>query len=460
MLKNRGYKGITLISLIVTIVVLLILAGVTINAITGNESAMEKATEARERDKQGAELDAIKLAVVNSVASGLNGLVDANVLKNELNGLIDETSRNAITTAKTSWIVTANSGLKYKIKQNGEVTLAEPVASIQFEKSSYEVKEGNKIMLNLIAKDKADNITEPVSVFYESDKPEIASVNKLTGEVEGKTVSDEKVTITVTADNFTTSCEVTVIENLITIGNAIDTNEYGNKVRIKNQDGTAGAVYSTEIEGTNNIVWRLFYKDSDYAYLISDSIAETLCPITATGYDSNATIASVSPLGKGLNYNLTTNDYLRRNNVAITAWFTDISNTSYWNKYKGTDATYAIGGVTAELYVASYNSVNGEDSIGVGYAIGGYYWQGLDNFSDQVSTIKHGIWRNSNSAYWIASPCCPTKSQQNNIYNYGAIENSGTGIRGVSTSNNIGIRPMIMIDKDTFNKKYITVDEN
>ena len=37
-------KGITLISLIVTIIVLLILAGVTISQITGSENAMEKAT--------------------------------------------------------------------------------------------------------------------------------------------------------------------------------------------------------------------------------------------------------------------------------------------------------------------------------------------------------------------------------------------------------------------------------
>ena len=41
-------KGITLIALVITIIVLLILAGVTINAIIGNESAMEKAKKAKE----------------------------------------------------------------------------------------------------------------------------------------------------------------------------------------------------------------------------------------------------------------------------------------------------------------------------------------------------------------------------------------------------------------------------
>ena len=45
-IKNlRKSKGITLIALVITIIVLLILAGVTINAIVGNESAMEKAAQ-------------------------------------------------------------------------------------------------------------------------------------------------------------------------------------------------------------------------------------------------------------------------------------------------------------------------------------------------------------------------------------------------------------------------------
>ena len=42
---------------------------------------MEKATEAREKDKQGIELEAIKLAVVNSIASDLTGLVNVDALK-------------------------------------------------------------------------------------------------------------------------------------------------------------------------------------------------------------------------------------------------------------------------------------------------------------------------------------------------------------------------------------------
>ena len=50
-MKNlyKNHKGITLIALIITIIVLLILAGVTIAAITSNESAPNKAVEARKK---------------------------------------------------------------------------------------------------------------------------------------------------------------------------------------------------------------------------------------------------------------------------------------------------------------------------------------------------------------------------------------------------------------------------
>lgn len=60
MLKNT--KGITLIALIITIIVLLILAGVTIAAITGNESAPNKAAQARIANERGEISDELALS--------------------------------------------------------------------------------------------------------------------------------------------------------------------------------------------------------------------------------------------------------------------------------------------------------------------------------------------------------------------------------------------------------------
>ena len=67
--KKNKFKssGITLIALIITIIVLLILAGVTIAAITSNESAPNKAVEAREENDKGAMKDAAALKATNLI---------------------------------------------------------------------------------------------------------------------------------------------------------------------------------------------------------------------------------------------------------------------------------------------------------------------------------------------------------------------------------------------------------
>ena len=68
-MKNVFKKeiGITLIALIITIIVLLILAGVTIAAITSNESAPNKAVEARQKNEEGAMKDAAALKATNLI---------------------------------------------------------------------------------------------------------------------------------------------------------------------------------------------------------------------------------------------------------------------------------------------------------------------------------------------------------------------------------------------------------
>ena len=59
-------KGITLIALVITIIVLLILAGVTISQLTGSDSAPAKANEAKQKNDIGAAKDEVAIAVQNA----------------------------------------------------------------------------------------------------------------------------------------------------------------------------------------------------------------------------------------------------------------------------------------------------------------------------------------------------------------------------------------------------------
>ena len=51
-MKTKEMKGITLIALVITIVVLMILAGVSINTVLGDDGIIQKAKEAAEATKR------------------------------------------------------------------------------------------------------------------------------------------------------------------------------------------------------------------------------------------------------------------------------------------------------------------------------------------------------------------------------------------------------------------------
>ena len=67
-------KGITLIALVVTIVVLLILAGVSVNALFGNSGIIEKAKEAQNKMDKATENDQKQIGeLTNWLDNQVNG---------------------------------------------------------------------------------------------------------------------------------------------------------------------------------------------------------------------------------------------------------------------------------------------------------------------------------------------------------------------------------------------------
>ena len=91
-LKNT--KGITLIALVVTIIVLLILAGVTINAVFGKDGIIQKAQDAQNRMDQATQND---LDAIN----GLNEWIDGKINGTTRNWIQNKTSVTNGTTTYT-----------------------------------------------------------------------------------------------------------------------------------------------------------------------------------------------------------------------------------------------------------------------------------------------------------------------------------------------------------------------
>ena len=81
--KNRN-KGITLIALVITIIVLLILAGVTIATLTGDNGLLTKASNSKEKNEEVKKLELIQLAISAAKIEGEGTLTTKN-LNDELN---------------------------------------------------------------------------------------------------------------------------------------------------------------------------------------------------------------------------------------------------------------------------------------------------------------------------------------------------------------------------------------
>lgn len=122
-LKNKN--GITLIALVVTIIVLLILAGISIAMLTGQNGILNRASEAKRVSGTAQTDEQVKIAVGGALAKGL-GTISYNDLKEELderfgaeNYTITPTNDNT-----ESWTVTITKPetREYTITKKGHIT--------------------------------------------------------------------------------------------------------------------------------------------------------------------------------------------------------------------------------------------------------------------------------------------------------------------------------------------------
>ena len=84
MLKNNA-KGITLIALIITIIVLLVLAGVTIAMLTGENGIINKAMQAKNRTEEAKETEEAGLKEIENYLNGKS--VEAGVVVQDLKSI-------------------------------------------------------------------------------------------------------------------------------------------------------------------------------------------------------------------------------------------------------------------------------------------------------------------------------------------------------------------------------------
>ena len=122
--KMKNDTGITLIALVITIIVLLILAGITINAITSDNGIIQNALNAKERAEIDSEREIVEQATVQAMGKNKRGNIVRNELQEELDKITGEgkTTVTADTEEQGYFVKFVDSGRIYKVSIDGEVT--------------------------------------------------------------------------------------------------------------------------------------------------------------------------------------------------------------------------------------------------------------------------------------------------------------------------------------------------
>ena len=120
--------GITLIALIITIIILLILAGITIGAVTGDNNLINQAEGAKEKAEIDGEKELIGTAVIEAMGKDKQGDITVEGLQKELEdeALVEKIRRKIVITIN-------NSQRKYYIDDNGNVFEYEDIELAQME---------------------------------------------------------------------------------------------------------------------------------------------------------------------------------------------------------------------------------------------------------------------------------------------------------------------------------------
>ena len=112
-------KGITLIALVITIIVLLILAGVTIATLTGDNGILTKATESKDKTEEAEAEEQVKLAIAGSI--GEDGEIDNEELKDNLNKIEGIEEVGEISDSDYPISVTIDGEYSYLINKDGTI---------------------------------------------------------------------------------------------------------------------------------------------------------------------------------------------------------------------------------------------------------------------------------------------------------------------------------------------------
>ncbi len=381
--KGKMYKskGITLIALIITIIVLLILAGVTINALTGSDSAPAKANEAGQKNDIGTAKDDISLTVLNAKTQGMETAyvgtdVTAENAKNAVGRAVisaveqkyatnNQVGKATVTVdvEKTNNVISDDATISITttdFEVEGTITLSDGILTwdeiipntprIQLNKKDIALAPGGTYTLSVKFKQ-----LEETAIEWTSSNTNVA------------TVANGVVTIKTTANDDDT----TIITAKATYGDKIYAATCNVLVAQVSTPATQALINTPTMIGSdvmnytaNNVSdWQVFYATENEVFIISKDTLEKNTSLkqnnikTDTAYSGSNSVAQME-------YGSTWNkEWLKQcatsENTSLSAKNTAyLCDTNNWDIYVVSPANYAVGAPTMELLLKSVEIKN------------------------------------------------------------------------------------------------------
>ena len=360
-MKKLNQRGITLIALVITIIVLLILAGVSIAMLTGQNGILTQAQKAKTTTDNKSAEEKVKLAVMAARSQSETGALEADKLVTEVT---TNYGGQAETTAGGFPVTVTIDGKSFTVSSTGEVTAtgdSTPNPPVPTPTDGISAK-------NIADMDDKTNI-------YGAKVTGYTLPSGTTTDVGWKIFYADNSNIYLIADNYVERTNLPYSTN--------GTTATSNKPNDGNSSYARAAYFS-------NIL-------NDY---VTGSARITDSKLKALNNDYFNTKKFTST----------------NNNMKSVAYMMD---TTAWNsKFKGNKAEYAIGGPTVELLFKSYNgkyrttyesqAIESSDKTNTGYQIRKTSKDTWANYVSSMLTTNDSLYvitsQTDANAYWLASP--------------------------------------------------------
>ena len=135
-------KGITLIALVVTIIVLIILASISIGTLTGKNGIIGQSKDAKEQTEIAEEKEVVSLAATKAAGVDRYGNVTKDNLEKELDELAGE-GKTTVTGNGPFTVTFIESERKYAVETDGEILDEEEIAETEKKSLKFLVNSGD-----------------------------------------------------------------------------------------------------------------------------------------------------------------------------------------------------------------------------------------------------------------------------------------------------------------------------